>query len=70
MTKDKLNASIFVTVLSNGSLTHSEVRTFLHKDGNKIVTYKIIKTLDGSLALSKNHLVFSRRTYNDTFKPM
>ena len=51
------------TVLANGNVAYSEVKTFLHKDPNKIEKYRTIKTqFNGSLTLTENHLVYSSKS--------
>ena len=62
---------VYYTVLSNGSVTYSEVQTFLHKNPSMILPYKSIRTLlNESLILSENHLVFTRKFGSDEFSPM
>ena len=62
--------SIFL-VLSNGSVTYSEVRMFQHNNPNTIETYKTIKTsFKESLTFTGNHLVFSRKSCYDNFNTM
>ena len=61
----------FNIVSTNGTITYSEVRTFLEKQTDVIVEFKSITTyLDQTLTLTGNHLVYARKASNAKFNPV
>ena len=62
---------IFHSVSSGGKLRYSEVKAFLQKKDSVSVVYKLIKTsVNSSIHLSENHLIYARKDRNDKFIPM
>ena len=62
---------IFNVVSATGNLIYSEVITFLHKAPEMIVKYMSVTTLSNeTLTLSQNHLIYTKKYYNDNFHPM
>ena len=56
---------------SNGEAIYSEVRAFLKRQPDVIVSYKTIKTLwNQTLSLSGNHLIYARKSGQGVFIPM
>ena len=60
---------VYYAVSSTGSVTYSEVKTFLEKDPTVVKQYQAITTLcNESLILSGNHNVFARKYSSEEFK--
>ena len=57
-------------VSSSGTDTYSEIRAFLKKQPNMVMQFKSIATLNESLTLTGNHLLYAQKTINDQFNPM
>ena len=51
-------------------MTYSEVKAFLKKEQNVITQYKSIVTMNKTLTLSADHLVYARKRLVDKFYPM
>ena len=51
-------------------MTYSEVKAFLKKQQNVITQYKLIETMNKTLILSADHLVYARKRFFDKFYPM
>ena len=60
----------FDIVSSAGIVTYSEVTSFLKKQPNIMTEYKSITTLNGTITLTGNHLVYARKVFADQFNPM
>ena len=57
--------------LSDGRHTHGKIITFLKKQHNVIMEYKSITTsLNNTINLSGNHLIYARTSCSDQFHPM
>ena len=55
----------------DGSIRFSEVRAFVHKDDTRVTEYWSITTMANyTIALSGEHLIYTRRSYKDNFNPM
>ena len=62
---------IFHSVSSGGKLRYSEVKAFLQKKDSMSAVYKLIKTsVNSSIHLSENHLIYARKGRNNKFIPM
>ena len=62
---------IILPVSSDGKLRYSEVKAFLQKKDSVSAVYKLIKTsVNSSIHLSENHLIYARKDRNDKFIPM
>ena len=61
---------VFDIVLLSGSVTYSEVRTFLKKQPDVMTQCKLIATANETLILTGNHLVYARENFDDHFNPM
>ena len=57
-------------VSSTGELTFSEVTTFLKKQRDIVMLYKSIVSVNETLSLTGNHLVYARKTFDHRFNPM
>ena len=58
-------------VSSSGVLIYSEVKTFLKTQSDVIINYNSITTsLNETLIVTGNHLIYARRCFNDKFNPM
>ena len=57
-------------VSSTGELTCSEVTTFLKKKRDTVTLYKSTVTVNETLSLTGNHLVYARKTFDYQFNPM
>ena len=51
-------------------MTYSAVKAFLKKEQNVITQYKSIVTMNKTLTLSADHLVYARKKLVDKFYPM
>ena len=51
-------------------MTYSEVKAFLKKEQTVISQYKLIATMNKTLTLSGDHLVYTRKRLVDRFYPM
>ena len=61
---------IAFTVSSTGSVQYSDVKAFLKNQPNRIITYLSIRTLDErTITLSKEHLIYTRKSSTDEFNP-
>ena len=60
----------FHAVSSTGQRIYSEVKAFLQKEPNIIVQCKSISTVNETLTLTENHLVYARKSFSDHFHPM
>ena len=61
----------FVKASQNGGVAFSEVRTFLEKSPDMVTQYKSIITFwNQSLSLTRNHLIYARKSFTDKFNPM
>ena len=60
----------FYTVSSTGTVTYSEVRAFLEKESDIMMKCKSISTVNETLILTGNHLVFAREKFASKFNPM
>ena len=60
----------FDKVSSNGKVMYSKVGAFLKKWPNIMTQYKSITTVNGTISLTGNHLVYARRNILDQFNPM
>ena len=65
-----LFAFVFHTVSSNGALVYNEVNGFLENQPNMIIQCKSISTEHESLTLTRNHLVYARKTSVGQFNPV
>ena len=61
---------MYLTVSSSGTVTYSDVRTFLKKQPNIMIQYKSIVMLNGTLAITGNHLIYARKTFAEELNPM
>ena len=62
---------IWYLVSSEGRVAYNEVRAFLHKQPTVTKEYKSITTsLNTTISLSGNHLIFARKVFTDKFQPM
>ena len=56
---------------TDGSVTYSEIRTFMEKQPTVITTYKTITTSsNNTIRLSGNHLIYARKFPTEQFYPM
>ena len=54
-----------------GSITYSEVRTFMKKQSTMVGMYRSITTsLNKTISLSGDHLIYARSPGTDKFNPM
>ena len=60
----------FGTVSSSGVLMYSKVRSFLKKQPNIMTQYKSIKTVNTTVMLSGNHLIYAKEHFAKQFDPM
>ena len=60
----------FDTVSATGTVIFSEVKSFLQKQPDIMIQCKSIATLNKSLILTGNHLVFARKKLSVHFNPM
>ena len=60
----------FYTVSSTGMVTYSEVRAFLEKESDIMIQCKSISTVNETLILTGNHLIFAREKFASQFNPM
>ena len=58
------------TVSSTGKVTHSEVIAFLEKKPDIMAEFKSITTINETIILTGNHLVFARERFSTQFIPM
>ena len=58
------------SVSLGGSVTYSKVRTFLKKQHMVTNMYKQIITLNNTISLSENHLIYTRSNWMEKFNPM
>ena len=62
---------IILPVSSDGKLRYSEVKTFLQKKESVTAVYMLIKTSwNSSISLSENHLIYTRKGFDNKFTPM
>ena len=61
---------MYLIVSSAGIVAYSEVRTFLKKQPSIMTRYKSIATLNGTLAVTGNHLIYARKTFAKELSPM
>ena len=62
---------IFHPVSSEGKLRYSKVKTFLLKKESVTAVYMLIRTSwNISISLSENHLIYTRKGFNNKFTPM
>ena len=59
----------FHIVASNGTVIYSEVKAFLKKETNVITQYKSVATMNKTLTLSGDHLVYARKRLVNRFYP-
>ena len=53
------------------TVTYGEVLTFMNKQPNTILVYKVITTsMDNSIILSGNHVIYARKSNKEKFVPM
>ena len=57
-------------VSSDGSVTSTEVRTFLKKQPARITKYMLLTTPMDNVSLLQNHLIYARKSCANKFKPM
>ena len=62
--------AIFITVSANGRVMYSTIEAFLEKQPNMVTEYRSIATVNETLILTGNHLVYARRSADDQFNPM
>ena len=67
--KRKVILFCVLLVSSVGTVTYSEVRTFLKKQPNIMTQYMSILTMNATLAVTGNHLIYSRKTYAEELIP-
>ena len=60
---------LFLLVSVSGTVTYSEVRTYLKKQPDVIIKYKSISFWNKTVLLTGNHLVYARGC-NDKFNPV
>ena len=61
----------FSTVSSDRKLTHNKVKAFLKKIPSMITKYKSISTsLNRTISLSGNHLIYARKNWTEKFNQM
>ena len=60
----------FDIVLPTGTITYSEVRAFLKKQSGIITQYRSIVTVNETLTLTGNHLIYARENSADQFFPV
>ena len=65
-----LQTNCIFVVSSSGVITYSKVTAFLKKQPRVIRQYKSIATVNETLTLSGNHLIFARKTTADVFNTM
>ena len=61
---------LFHVVSSSGAVIYSEVRAFLKKQSSIVTQYRSITTVDGTLTLTGNHLLYVQKSLEQTFNPM
>ena len=60
-----------VSVLPDGSVSHSEIKAFMKKQNLVISTYKTITTsCNKDISLSLDHLIYGRQNDDEKFHPM
>ena len=59
----------FIIAWLSGTLSYSEVRAFLKKQPSVMTQCKLIATVNESIILTGNHLVFAREKFTDQFNP-
>ena len=63
--------NMFNLVPTDGSVMYSVVRTFIRKQHTGTTTYKTIRTsLNYTISLTGNHLIYVRAPGSDKFKAM
>ena len=62
--------SHFASVSSSGTVKYSAVKAFLKKQPKMVAEYKSIATVNETLTLSGNHLVYARKVVDDQCNPM
>ena len=63
--------TIFYPVTSDGNIIFSEVRAFVKKQSTVINMYKSITTsLNKTIRLSGNHLIYARKNSSEKLHPM
>ena len=66
-----LNALSDILVSSAGRLMYSKLRTFLKKQNATVLKYKSIATsVNNTITLTGNHLIYGRKSFTDEFNPM
>ena len=60
----------FNTVSSSGTVTYSEVKAFLENKPDTMIEFKSIATINETLILTGNHLIFARQKFAAQFNPM
>ena len=63
-------AFVIDTVSSDGAIIYTEVKGFLENQPNMISQCKSISTVHESLTLTRNHLVYARKSSAHQFYPM
>ena len=61
---------IFNVVSKTGELTYNEITAFLKQQPNTITQYKSIKTVNKTITLTENHLIYGRKNSAKQFIPM
>ena len=58
------------TVSTTGSVQYREVKAFLKNQANRILKFLSIRTFDErTITLSKEHLIYTRKSSTDEFNP-
>ena len=60
----------FGTASSTGVITYSKVRSFLKNQQNTITQYQAIETVNKTVMLTGNHLIFARKYFAKKFDLM
>ena len=63
---------IFILIgFSNSEMEYGELRTFLKRQSDVIMKYKSITTsMNQTLSLSANHLIYARQNCHERFTPV
>ena len=62
--------SHLIPVSSSGTVKYSVIKAFLKNQPKRVTEYKLIATLNETLTLSGNHLIYARKSVDDQYNPM
>ena len=62
--------SHLIAVSSTGTVKYSAITVFLKNQPKRVTEYKSIATLNETLTLSGNHLIYARKSVDDQYNPM